>query len=167
MFCAASLCQDNSSESSPIMRDEVGHHALHGTGSETIPTYSISPDPSDYEVNTCRFGFSSSHRFSMGFRLGTVMAMAKALFCGQWTIFVLILRCASDHWHAGRSNHSPFYAYWRGLMIVHDTMSPNKMCRAFGRKTAPQHQRSATILHSGYEVLFCMAIFLSTPGVGN
>ena len=26
MFCAASLCQDNSSESSPIMRDEVGEH---------------------------------------------------------------------------------------------------------------------------------------------
>ena len=26
IFCAASLCQDNSSESSPIMRDEVGEH---------------------------------------------------------------------------------------------------------------------------------------------
>src|SRR4029434_8911658 len=26
MFCAASLCQDKSSESSPIMRDEVGEH---------------------------------------------------------------------------------------------------------------------------------------------
>ena len=26
MFCAASLCQDNSSESSPIMRDKVGDH---------------------------------------------------------------------------------------------------------------------------------------------
>src|SRR4029434_5652957 len=42
-------------------------------------------------------------------------------------------------------------------------MYPNSMSRAFGRKTAPQHQRSATILHSGYEVLFCMAIFLFTP----
>src|SRR4029434_1222556 len=37
------------------------------------------------------------------------------------------------------------------------------MSRAFGRKTAPQHQRSATILHIGYGGLFCMAIFLSTP----
>ena len=26
IFCAASLCQGNSSESSPIMRDEVGEH---------------------------------------------------------------------------------------------------------------------------------------------
>src|SRR4029434_4552470 len=42
-------------------------------------------------------------------------------------------------------------------------MYPNKMSTAFGRKTAPPHQRSATILHSGYEVLFCKAIFLSTP----
>ena len=40
-------------------------------------------------------------------------------------------------------------------------MYPNK--RAFGRKTALEHQRSTTIIHSGYEVLFCMAIFLSTP----
>src|SRR4029434_1401221 len=45
-------------------------------------------------------------------------------------------------------------------------MYPNKMSRAFGRKTAPSHQRSATILHSEYEVLFCMAIFLSTPNPG-
>ena len=42
-------------------------------------------------------------------------------------------------------------------------MYPNKMSRAFGRKTAPQHQRSATILHIGYGGLFCMAMFLSTP----
>ena len=42
-------------------------------------------------------------------------------------------------------------------------MYPNKMSRAFGKKTASQHQRSATIIHSGYEVLFCMAIFLSKP----
>src|SRR4029434_1121918 len=35
--------------------------------------------------------------------------------------------------------------------------------RAFGRKTAPQHQRSAIILHIGYGGLFCMAIFLYTP----
>src|SRR4029434_4374987 len=67
LHLVSSHCQDNSSESFPIMRDEVGEH---GTGSETISTYSISPDPSDSEVNICRFGFSSSHRFSMGFRSG-------------------------------------------------------------------------------------------------
>src|SRR4029434_4151078 len=44
-----------------------------------------------------------------------------------------------------------------------ESMYPNKMSRAFGSKTAPQHQRSATKFHSGCEVLFCMAMFLSTP----
>ena len=93
--------------------------------------------------------------FLWGLGRGTVMAMAKPLFCSRWTIFVMILRCASAHCPAGRSKPRP--------MIVHDTMYPNKMSRAFGRDTAPQHQRSATILHSGYEVLLCIAIFLSMP----
>src|SRR4029434_6991652 len=84
MFCAATPCQDNSSESSPIMRDEVGHHALHGTGSETLPTYSISPDLSDSEVDACRLS-SSAHptHFLWGLGQGTVMAMAKPLFCSR------------------------------------------------------------------------------------
>src|SRR4029434_2625818 len=56
-----------------------------------------------------------------------------------------------------------FNICWYLMESIHDTMYPNKMSRAFGRKTAPQHQRSATILHIGYEVLFCIAIFLSTP----
>src|SRR4029434_1421895 len=79
VFCAASLCQDNSSESFPIMRDEVGEH---GTGSETISTYSISPDPSDSEVDACRLS-SSAHptNFQWGLGRGTGMAMAKPLFC--------------------------------------------------------------------------------------
>src|SRR4029434_489906 len=81
------------------------------------------------------------------------------------TIFVLILRCASDHCPAGRSDQ-PILSLLEGAvrflfnicwyLMVHDTMYPNNMSRAFGRKTAPQHPRSATILHIGYEVLFCM-----------
>src|SRR4029434_2821457 len=43
---------------------------LVNTWHGVIPTYSISPDPSVSEVNACRLGFSSSHRFSMGFRSG-------------------------------------------------------------------------------------------------
>src|SRR4029434_504949 len=76
IFCAASLCQDNSSESSPIMRDEVG------AGSGTIPPYSISPDTSDSEVDACRLS-SSAHPtdFLWGLGWGTVMAIAKPLFC--------------------------------------------------------------------------------------
>src|SRR4029434_9742617 len=67
LFCAASLCQDNSSKSSPIMRDEVGEHMAR----DLRPfLHTVSPDPSDSEVNVCRFDFSSSHRFSMGFRSG-------------------------------------------------------------------------------------------------
>src|SRR4029434_4792512 len=39
-------------------------------GSETIPPYSISPDPSDSEVNACGHSSSANHRFSTGFRSG-------------------------------------------------------------------------------------------------
>ena len=58
MFCAASLCQDNSSESFPIMRDEVGEHMARDL--RPFNTY-----------------------FLWGFGRGTVMAMAKPLFCSR------------------------------------------------------------------------------------
>src|SRR4029434_2668645 len=99
IFCAASLCQDNSSESSPIMRDEVGEHMardlrplLHTVSLQILQILrstlvdSASAHPTDF-------------LWSLGRR--TVMAMAKPLFCGRWTIFVLVLRCASDHCPAG------------------------------------------------------------------
>ena len=81
MFCAASLCQDNSSESSPIMRDEVGEHMardlrlfLHTVSLQILQilrstlVYSASAHPTD---------------FLWGLDRGTVMAMAKPLFCGR------------------------------------------------------------------------------------
>ena len=53
-------------------------------GYETIPPYSISPDPSDSEVDACGLS-SSAHptNFQWGLGRGTVMAMAKPLFCGR------------------------------------------------------------------------------------
>ena len=81
MFCAASLCQDNSSESSPIMRDEVGEHMardlrpfLHTVSLQILQilrstlVYSASALPTD---------------FLWGLGWGTVMAMAKPLFRGR------------------------------------------------------------------------------------
>ena len=81
MFCAASLCQDNSSESSPIMRDEVGEHVardlrpfLHTVSLQILQILrstlvdSASAHPTD---------------FLWGLGRGTVMAMAKPLFCGR------------------------------------------------------------------------------------
>src|SRR4029434_10585954 len=50
-------------------------------GSETIPTCSIS---SDSEVNVCRLGFSSSHRFSMGFRSGDCDGHGKTFI--PWSV---------------------------------------------------------------------------------
>src|SRR4029434_7136268 len=95
MFCAASLCQDNSSESFPIMGDEVGEHMardlrpfLHAVSLQILQILrstfvdSASAHPPD---------------FLWGLGRGTVMAMAKTLFCGRCTLFVVILRCASDH----------------------------------------------------------------------
>src|SRR4029434_5106285 len=118
MFCAASLCQDNSSESSPIMRDEVGEQRardlrpfLHTVSLQIlqIPRSTFVDTPLQLITNIL-WGLGGG---------GTVMAMAKPLFCGRRTIFVLILRCASDHCPAGRSNHGPFQAYWRGLLGFH------------------------------------------------
>src|SRR4029434_1444378 len=78
MFCAASLCQDNSSESSRIMRDEVGEHMardlrpfLHAVSLQILQilrstlVYSASTLPTD---------------FIWGLGRGTVMAMVKPLF---------------------------------------------------------------------------------------
>ncbi len=42
-------------------------------------------------------------------------------------------------------------------------MHPNKVPRASGRETGPQHHRSSPILHSGHEVLFCILIFCVPP----
>src|SRR4029434_7807891 len=108
IFCAAPLRQENSSESSPIMRDEVGEHMardrrpfLHAVSLQIIQMLSstfvdsASAHPTD---------------FLWGLGRGTVMAMAKPLFCRLCTIFVLILRCASDHCPARRYNHRTFYA---------------------------------------------------------
>src|SRR4029434_4553669 len=81
MFCAASLCQDNSSESSSIMRDEVSEHMardlrpfLHTVSLQILQILrstlvdSASAHPTD---------------FLWGLGRGTVMAMAKPLFCGR------------------------------------------------------------------------------------
>ena len=81
IFCAASLCQDNSSESSPIMVYEVGEHMARDLRQFL---HTVSADPSDSEVGAC--GLSSSAHptdFLWGLGRGTVMAMAKPLFCGR------------------------------------------------------------------------------------
>src|SRR4029434_3107313 len=76
MFCAASLCQDNSSESPPIMRDEVGEHMAR----DLRPLLQI------LQILRSTFVDSASAHptdFLWGFRQGSVMAMAKHLVCGR------------------------------------------------------------------------------------
>src|SRR4029434_9637248 len=83
IFCAASLCQDNRSESSTIMRDEVVQHMAWDLR-PFLRTVSLQILQIDYEVNAC--GLSSSAHptyFLWGLGRGTVMAMAKPLFCGR------------------------------------------------------------------------------------
>ena len=72
MFCAASIFQDNSSESFPIMRDEVGEHMARDLRQFL---HTVSADPSDSEVGAC--GLSSSAHptdFLWGLGRGTVMS---------------------------------------------------------------------------------------------
>src|SRR4029434_3466708 len=98
MFCAASLCQDNSSESSPIMCDEVGKHMaqdlrpfLHAVSLQILQIL---------RSTFCRLGFSSSHRFSMGFRSGdcdghghTFIPRAVYHFCVDFEMCFGLLCC--------------------------------------------------------------------------
>src|SRR4029434_10802554 len=91
MFCAASLCQDNSSESSPIMRDEVGEHMawdlrpfLHAVSLQLLQILrstfvdSASAHPTDFLWGLCR---------------GTVMAMAVNHFCVDFEVYFGSLTC--------------------------------------------------------------------------
>src|SRR4029434_3478595 len=77
MFCAASLCQDKSSESSPIMRDEVGEHMardlrpfLHAVSLQILQI-----------LRSTFVDSASAHATDLlwGLGRGTVMAMAKPL----------------------------------------------------------------------------------------
>src|SRR4029434_8518568 len=86
MFCAASICRDNSSESSPIMRDEVGEHMTRDLRQLHTVTITIL-----HILRSTLVDSSSAHPtdFQWGLGRGTVMAMAKPLFCGRQTIFVI------------------------------------------------------------------------------
>ena len=158
MFWAASLCQDNSSESSPIMGDEVGEHMAR----DLRPfLHAVSLQCLDTEVNACRLSFSSSHRFSMGFRSGDCdghgknlsSAVGEPFLCRFWgvvRIIVLLEGPATAHFKLPGWGCYVFISYLLVFDGVNVNMYPNKMSRAFGRKTAPQHQRSATILHGAF-----------------
>src|SRR4029434_9449913 len=96
MFCAASLCQDNSSEFYPIMRDEVGEHMtrdlrpfLHTVSLQILQILrsalvdSASAHPTD---------------FLWGLGRGTVKTMAKPLrsvnnFCVDFEVCFGSLSC--------------------------------------------------------------------------
>src|SRR4029434_2530985 len=79
IFCAASLCQDNSSESSPIMPDEVGEHMardlrpfFHTVSLQILQIPRLTHVDSPLQLITNVLG--------LGLGRGTVMAMAKPLF---------------------------------------------------------------------------------------
>src|SRR4029434_3516215 len=75
MFCAASLCQDNSSESSPIMCDEVGEHMVRDLR-PLLHTVSLRI----LQILWSTFVDSASAHptdFLWGLGRGTVMAMAR------------------------------------------------------------------------------------------
>src|SRR4029434_9226879 len=98
MFCAASLCQDNSSEVGEQMARDL-RQFLHTVSLQILQILrstlvdSASAHPTD---------------FLWGLGWGTVKAMAKPLFCGRRTIFVLIWRCVSDPCPAGSSYNGSF-----------------------------------------------------------
>ena len=78
-----------------------------------------------------------------------LMAMAEAWFCAKLTIFVFIRMDVLDHCPARKSNDNSVLVSWQGhpdsdfkclvFNDLHDATYPNKVPRAFGGKTAPQH----------------------------
>src|SRR4029434_5823090 len=124
-----------------------------------MPTYSISPDSSDSEVNACRLGFSSSHRFSMGFRSGDCDGHGKTFILRSVNHFCVDFEVCFGSLTCWKVQPQPILSLLEGAVgfsfnicwyLMESMMYPNKMSRAFGRKTAPQHQRSATIRHIWY-----------------
>ncbi len=87
-----SICQFNSSKSSPMMPDEVKEHLTRDQRPFIIQNY---PRPFIFPAPWRCFS-SSVHLTTFLQRSGqrTGMAIAEVWFCAQWPIFVLFLRFA-------------------------------------------------------------------------
>ncbi len=118
--------------------------------SETIPSYRISPDPSDSQLHV---GTSSLQFTSLIFYRVQVRELewpAEAWFCAQWPIFVLFLRFVFGLLYGWKIQTWPIIrfltesvTFWFFYLLVfnriHDAMCLNKMSRTSSRNIGPQH----------------------------
>ena len=144
MLFATSFCQDNSSESSPIMPDEFGEHLtrdqrpfLH---TESLQILQI---PSSMLVVLL---FSSLHSFSLGFRSGnwdghgrSFILCSETHFCVGFDVcFGSLSWWKTHYWISSRSGQVLIF-YLLVFDRIHDTMYLNKMSTTSSRKIGPQH----------------------------
>lgn len=95
-FSSTSLCHHNSSESFPIILDEIGEYKARNL--RPPPPYRISPYPTwSFALS---FGHSSVYLTGYQWCLGqgTGIAMSRAWFCGHW-IFLCERKETKKHRH--------------------------------------------------------------------
>ncbi len=129
--------------------------------SETIPSYRISPDPSDSQLLL----FSSPHSFSTGFRSEDWNGHSRSLVlcpvthvCVVFEVCVWIIVRLEDpnmaHYKiSNRVSHLLIF-YLLVFDRIHDAMYLNKMSRTSSRNIGPQHQKYSSIFHCTHGVLF-------------
>ncbi len=120
--------------------------------------------PESLQILQIHSFFSSVHltHFLQGSGQRPGMDMAKASFCAQWCIFMLILfwiivlREDPNMVHYKISNRGSQVLIFYLLVFdwIHDAMHLNKTSRTSSRNIGPQHYRSSSIFKRGHGVLF-------------
>ncbi len=135
----------------------------HDKRSETIPSYRISPDPSDSQLHVgaspLQFTSLIFYRVQVRGRNGhsrSLVLCSVTHFCVVFEVCVWIIVRLEDpnmaHYKiSNRVSHLLIF-YMLVFNRIHDAVCLNKMFRTSSRKIGPQHKKysSIFILHMGY-----------------
>ncbi len=145
---ATSFSQGNSSEFSPIMPEEFGEHLIRDQ--RPFSSYRISPDPSDSQLHD---GTASRQFTSLIFcrvqvrgqrqQCGQVnFVLSDPFLCSFWCLFWIVVLVEDQnmaHYKISNRGSQVLIFYLMVFDRIHDAMHLNKMFRASGRITGPQH----------------------------
>ncbi len=145
---ATSFSQDNSSEFSPIIPDEVREHLtrdqrpfLHTESLQILQIHSSM---------TVLLLFSSPYSFSTGLRSedwdgygkSFILCSVIIFLCWFWCLFWIIVLLEDPnmvHYTISYRDSQVLIFYLLVFDRIHDAMCLNKMFRTSSRKTGPQH----------------------------
>ncbi len=133
--------------------------------SETIPSYRISPDPSDSQLHdgASPLQFTSLIFYMVRSEDGNGHSRSLVLcsvthFCVVFEVCVWIIVRLEDpnmaHYKiSSRVSHLLIF-YLLVFDIIHDAVCLNKMFRTSSRNIGPQHKKYSSIFHCTHGVLF-------------